>query len=175
MTDEIENINEGVDTENKNPTGHRAPLTWQGHEYLHFEKTTEWYWILGLFAVAGAVTALIFKNLLFAIFILVMSFVLAIFASRKPEEVTFSITQRGVLVNERLYPYQSLKSFGMEDSIHGRAPKLILESNKILTSSLIIPLDNVHPNDVHDFLFNFLPEEDHVEPLIHKIMEWLGF
>jgi hypothetical protein len=164
--------------ENTNPentTGAKQPITWRSYEYLHFEKNAEWYWALGLITVSGAITALIFKDVLFAIFILIAGFVLAIFASRKPEEVEFSITQRGVKINEKLYPYKSLKSFGIDELTPKHTPQLILEQNHNLSPDIIIPLDKVDADKVHDFLSSFLPEEDHEEPLIHKIMEWLGF
>lgn len=153
----------------------RESITWEGKEYVHFDKTSEWFWALGLIAVAGAVTSLIFKNLLFAIFILLAAFVLAIFASRKPEDVIFAITQRGVRINEKFYPFQSLKSFGIEEIGPKHTPKLILEVKSVFVPNIIIPIEGVDLDRVHDFLFTFLPEEDHEEPLSHKIMEWLGF
>lgn len=153
----------------------REPITWEGKEYIHFDKTSEWFWSLGLIAVAGAVTSLVFKNLLFAIFILIAAFVLAIFAARRPEDVTFTITQRGVLINTKLYPFQSLSSFSIEEIGPNHIPKLILEAKSIFVPNIIIPLDDVDIDHVHDFIFTYLPEGDHEEPLSHKIMEWLGF
>ena len=153
----------------------RKPIVWKDHEYTHTEKNSDWYCALGLITVAAAVTAIIFNNVLFAIFILVVAFVLAIFASRKPDEVTFSITQRGVKVNDKLYPFKAIKSFGIEE-IHPNHPaKLIIEPVAILSTTVIIPLKNTEPDEIHDFLSTFLPEEDHTEPLTHKVMEWFGF
>jgi|SRR3989339_1605670 len=163
----------------ENPTSKdkvvKKPIEWKGHEYTHFEKGSDWYWSLGLVAVAGSVAALIFKNVLFAIFILIAAFVLAIFASRKPNEVSFAISQRGLRIDDVLYPFQSLKSFGIEELTPKHIPRLIFKSKKIFALDIIIPLEHVHANEVHDFLINFLPEDEHYEPLVHKVMEWLGF
>lgn len=167
-------MEERINTQ-ENKSNAKSPMVWSGHEYLHFEKNTEWYWALGLIVVSGAITSLIFKNILFAIFILIAGFVLAIFATRKPEEVTFSITQRGIKIDDKLYPYKALKSFGIDELTPKHTPQLILEQNHQFSSDIIIPLENVDADEVHDFLSSFLPEEDHEEPLIHKIMEWLGF
>lgn len=152
----------------------RQPITWDAHEYLHTDKDHDWYWALGLIAVAGAVASLLFSNVLFAILILISAFVLAVFASRKPNLVTFAVTQRGVRIDDALYPYQSLTSFGIDDS-HPTTPKLILESRKKLAPKLTIPIEADMADDIHDFLINFLPEEDHAEPLTHRVMEYLGF
>lgn len=153
----------------------RKPIEWKGHEYSHFEKGSDWYWALGLVSVAAAVTAIIFKDVLFAIFILIAGFVLAIFASRKPNEVSFALTQRGIRIDDKLYPYQNLKSFGIEEISPNHIPRLILASKHALTLDIIIPLEHVDANEVHDFLLNFLEEDDHTEPLVHRVMEWLGF
>jgi hypothetical protein len=153
----------------------KTPITWTGHEYLHFEKTSEWFWALGLISVAGSVTALIFGNVLFAILILIAAFVLAIFAAREPNEVTFTLSQRGLRIDDKMYPFKAFESFGIEEFSPNHMHKLILEPKHIYALSIIIPLEGVDSDEVHDFLLNFLPEEDHEEPLIHKIMEWLGF
>lgn len=152
----------------------RTPLEWEAHEYLHTEKGHDWYWALGLIAVAGAVASLLFSNVLFAVLILISAFVLAIFASRKPNAVRFAVTQRGVRIDDTLYPYQTLTSFSIDDS-HPHTPKLILESKKIFVPKMTIPLEGVHPDEVHDFLVSVLPEGDHAEPLTHRVMEYLGF
>lgn len=166
--------NEGASIEESKSTI-RQPISWKAHEYTHFEKTAEWFWALGLIVVSGALIALVYHNLLFSIFILLAGFVLAIFASRHPHEVDFAITQRGIRVDDTLYPFQSLESFGIEESTHHQPHKLIISSKKTFLPNIVIPLENVNENEVHDFLISFLPEEDHVEPLTHKVMEFLGF
>jgi len=165
------------DEERERPraTSARAPIQWKAHEYVHTEKTSEWYWAVGLIAVAGSVGALLFNNVLFAIFILVAAFVLALLATQKPKHIEFAVTQRGIRIDTTLYPYSTLESFAIDESASNNTPKLILESRKIFAPNLIIPIEDVDPDDVHDFIANFLPEEDHYEPLTHRVMEWLGF
>jgi hypothetical protein len=153
----------------------RPPLEWEAHEYLHTEKAPDWYWALGLIAIAGAVAALTFNNVLFAVFILIAAFFLAIFAARKPNTVRFAVTQRGVRIDDLLYPFSSLESFAIDELTPEHTPKLILESRKIFVPRIVIPIEGVSADDVHDFLLDFLHEEDHVEPLTHHFMGWLGF
>ena len=153
----------------------REPISWDAHEYVHVEKTPDWYWALGLIAVAGTVAAILFQNLLFAVLILVMAFVLALFAKRKPEVFRFSVTQRGVRIDDTLYPYSSLEWFSIDELSPNHVPKLILNPKHFFAPVIVIPILDVDPDEVHDFLIAFLDEEDHPEPVIHRIMEWLGF
>jgi hypothetical protein len=139
------------------------------------DKGAEWYWALGLITIALAVAAIMFNNMLFAVFWLVAGFALALFAARKPKLVKFAVTQRGVRVDESLYPFQSLESFAIDELSPNHTPKLILQPKTKFAMRVIIPLESVDADHVHDFLREFLPEEDHVEPLSHRVMEWLGF
>ncbi len=153
----------------------RPPIQWKAHEYVHTEKTTEWYWALGLIAVAGSAGALLFNNVLFAVFILVAAFVLAVLATQQPKHIEFAVTQRGVRIDDTLYPYSSLESFAIDEVSPHHTTKLILESRKTFAPTLVIPIEDIDPDEVHDYVAAFLPEDDHYEPLLHRVMEWLGF
>jgi len=153
------------------------PLVWEADEHVHTDKGKDWYWALGLMAVALAVGALLFNNVLFAVFVLVAAVVLAMLASQKPRRVTFAVTQRGVRVDDKLYPYQSIETFGVEeqDVNSTDADKLILQLKSNFAMNVIIPLVGVDSDEVHTRIGAFVPEEDLVEPLTHRVMEALGF
>lgn len=150
------------------------PLTWQAYEYVHREKSNDWFWALGIIAVGGAIAAIFLHNLLFALLILVAGVALGLFAAREPDLVTFAITRRGVRINEDLYSYQNLDGFWIEDISEAHVPKLLLKSKKILMPMLVIPIEKVEPEDVYAALLYFLPEEELHEPFAHKIMEFVG-
>lgn len=157
------------------PTEVKNTLSWQAHEYVHVEKTPDWFWALGLVAVAAFVAALLLNNILFAVLILLIALVLGLFAARKPNVVRFSITPRGIRIDDTLYTYQNIKSFAIEELSPDHTPKLIIAPRGIIAPMLVIPIVDVSPDDVHDLLRTFLPEAEHGEPLSHRVMEWLGF
>ena len=49
-------------------------LSWQAHEYHHTEKTSDWYWIVGIVTVSLALICIIYNNIILGILILVSSF-----------------------------------------------------------------------------------------------------
>jgi hypothetical protein len=151
------------------------PITWKCKEYEHSEKSAEWFWALGLIGVAGAVASIMFNNVLFAIFILIAVFVLALYASRKPEEFTFTLTQRGLRIEDKLHPFNTFKAFGIEEFSEKHTPKLIFDTKKLFALDIVIPLVGVDLDEVHDLLLDFLPEDELEEPVVHKFMEWFGF
>ena len=65
----------------------QSQLEWRAFEHEHIHKSSDWFWALGIIAIAGAVTAIIFNNILFAIIILVGAFTLSVHAVKKPNLV----------------------------------------------------------------------------------------
>lgn len=154
----------------------KGPFIWETYEYFHQEKTNDWYWALAIIAISAAVISLIFGNILFALLILLGSFTLALFGARKPNIIRFEINTTGLLIGSTLYPYNSLHSFWVEDNNHlGVQSKVLFRSRKLAVPLLVIPLDGIHPEELRDFLFDHLPEEEHSEPLSQKLLEYLGF
>src|SRR3989339_740914 len=92
-------------------------ISWETIEYLHREKTNDWYWIVGIITVSVALIAIILNNVIFAILIIVSSFTLSLFASKKPEIITIEIGETGITVGKNNYPYKELESFWIEISL----------------------------------------------------------
>jgi len=148
-------------------------ITWSAPEYEQKEKSADWYVAFGIIAISTSVASFFLGNMLFAILILIGAFTLAMYSMREPGVMDMALSSRGVIVNNKIYQYNSLESFWVEE--YGKEPKIIIQSEKALMPYIIIPLGDADPDDVRDFLFEYLEEEEHVEPLSHKLMDYLGF
>jgi len=149
-------------------------LSWQTYEYVQKKRRVEWFWAVGIIAVAVIVVSIIFQNFLFAILVLLSVFTLFLFASREPRLVTFSITARGILAGKLLYPYTSLESFCISKT-DPESINLLVKTTKNLSPLITIPLSNVNPDDVGGLLAQYLAEEELSQPPLQKIMDSLGF
>ena len=118
----------------------RDSISWRGQEYFFIEKSPDWFWTLGIIAIAGAVAAAIWGNVLFAILILVGAFALAMFAARQPEEVSFEISPKGIRTGDTLYPYPSLDVFWVEHEDEEEDAKLLVRSKKLMMPLIVVPL-----------------------------------
>lgn len=155
----------------------RPSIKWQGHEYVHSEKSADWFWTLGIIAVAAAVAAILFGNALFALLILLGAGVAGMYAARHPDEVTFELSNKGLRTDDTLFPYGSLDAFWIddEDPDDDIPPKLILRSKKVLMPLLIVPIPfEIPQTEVRALLLQYLPETRLEEPVAHKLMERLG-
>ncbi len=149
-------------------------IMWEALEYEHKDKTPDWFWILGLVSLTLIVSAIIYKNILFAALIVVGAFTMALYAVRKPRFINFEINDKGVVIKNTLYPYKHLHSFCPREDNRGR--KIIFQSKKSIMPHFSIPVPaNVNFERAKTLLLKNIPEDDHPESLSEVIMNSLGF
>src|SRR3989344_5288870 len=150
------------------------PLHWQAYEYELRERSTDWFWAVGIITVAIVVTAIIFNNVLFALVMFLGGFSLSLYAARPPHIMDIVLDEVGVRVNDYFYPYRTLESFWVEE--HIEIPRLFLKSQRLIMPYIIVPLDeDLDPAKVKRFLERHLPEVFHSESIFEKLLERLGF
>ena len=149
-------------------------IRWETPEYHHAEKSADWHWIVWIIAGFSALAAILLGNLVFGILIVIATFALMIHASRPPELIECEADKAGVKVGNILYPYSSLEAFGIDHEAFS-FPRLVMRSVKTLSPIIIIPLENVDTDLLAQFLAQYIPDENLREPVMHKIMEYLGF
>jgi hypothetical protein len=148
-------------------------LQWEALEHAHREKTTDWYWALGIVSVTMAVISIILSNILFAVLILVASFTLMLHGDKKPRILKFEIKRQGIVIDNMLYPYSTLDCFWIEE--HEESPKVLFKSQKLFVPLLVIPLSSdIHPDVVRDALSMEILEKEIHEPFAQKVMEKFG-
>lgn len=148
-------------------------ISWQSSEYFHTEKSTDWYWIVGIVSISLAIIAIIFDNLIFGILIIISTFTLTLLASRKPAVVDVELDNTGVTIGKTKYPYKSLHSFWIESkNFH---PRILIKSSKVLMPLLIIFIEEEREEEIKNFLLKNLKEEELSEPLFEKLLIYLGF
>ena len=148
-------------------------IQWHAPEYIHTDKTADWYWIVCTITVSIILIAIILENLIFGLLIAVSAFTLTLFASRKPLVVPIEINSLGVNVGDTHYPLGNLESFWVET--RDRHHRVLIKSKKTLMPYIVILIDEVSPESVREVLAQYLPEEEHSEPLLEKILIYFGF
>ena len=89
-------------------------VQWQASEYPHRDHTPAWYAGLGVVTVLLVLVAIfVFDSISFAILIPVMAVALVIYVHRPPAIIDYVVSRKGLYVNDRLFPYDQFKSFGI--------------------------------------------------------------
>ncbi len=148
-------------------------ISWKAYEHAYTEKGSEWYWAVGIITFTAAVLAIIFGNIIFALFLIISGVALSIHASKPPRLIEYSINDRGIVVGDRLYTFLDLESFWIEHN--HPLPHALVKSHKFFMPYLHIPIDEVDPEEVRKILLKYIAETEHSEPVSVKILESLGF
>ncbi len=150
-----------------------APIRWRAYEHEHVERTSDWYWGLGIFPVCTGLISAIFGNALFAILILVAAATLGILAQSPPPLVEFELSDRGIRVEETMHRYEEVISFWVEDH-DADPPILLVDTIKWMSPNLVIPIHGADPKLIRAYLLERTDEVPMKEPVWHKILEFFG-
>lgn len=149
-------------------------IQWQAPEFEKYEKGPAWFIVSGIFALIVFTVVIIMKNFIFAILIVIMVFVIYIYALKEPRLVTFKISGNGIAVNDKIYSFEELKSFWIFFE-PPETKELSVRSKKWLMPLIKIPLDRQDPTLIRSALIKFIPEQTQEQSVIDVIARNLRF
>ena len=153
-------------------------FSWTALEYEEREKSTDWFWALGIIVVAGAITAIIYDNYFFAVLLVLGGVMLGIFAKKKPNLINYELNEKGLKVENLFYPYDRIKSFFVQghNEHQGHKPTLFIKSERVFMPIISIPIDNAWVDDIQSLMLEKnVKEEEMREHFSDKVMEYFGF
>ncbi len=147
---------------------------WEGRQYTFEEKGADWYWALGIITTAIIIVCVLFGNIILALVVFAGAAALALEASRGSRVHSFAITDRGVVVDQRLYPYEDMLSFAvLEYADESLPPSLSIKTKHFLAPHLLIPIVGNDPVVIYDFFLPLVPEGKHHESVFDHLIELL--
>lgn len=148
-------------------------ISWNAPEHLQNEKSNDWYWVVGIITLALIAVCIIFGQFITALFFLVAVSVLVLHASYPPRIIHYEINDRGIVADDKLFPFLSVDSFWIPHDIW--PPRILVKSRKILMPLMVIFIDQVDPEEVREILLHYIAEKEHREPLFKLLLERWGF
>jgi hypothetical protein len=149
-------------------------IEWQAPEYIFYEKSSDWFWAVGIITIAVFLAALFLKSFLFAVLIILAGFSIALYGARVPKKISFLVGPGGIKIKDRMYDYENLKSFWIEYNPPIKK-ELIIESKKKFIPHITILIEDINPEKLRNYLLQFLPEEKKEESLISIFFRWINF
>lgn len=147
-------------------------LRWSAYEHEHIERSSDWFWALGIIAISVALVSILFHNFFFAVVIVIAAAILAMIANVPPDLIEFELSDRGIRTGDTLHRFEEVISFWVEEETD--RPLLLVDTTKIMAPNLIIPLEHVDPRMVRAFMQERATEARMKEPLSHKVLEFFG-
>lgn len=147
---------------------------WEAQGYVFEEKGSDWYWGLGIIAVAAAVASVLFGNIILGLLIIAAAGTLALSMAKKPRVHRFSISDEGVAIDENLYTYDDIVSYSVLEYLDpAMPPALSLRTHKLLAPHLLIPIADHDPLEIYEFFADHVEEGKHDESIVDRIIELL--
>lgn len=149
---------------------------WEGREYNHNPKSTDWYWALGIIGVAATIASVLFGNYLFALLIIIATAALALHAAKQPPLHRFRLTEQGIVIGDDLHPFERMVSFSVLEDVEGEYPPMVsIKNESWLSPHLIIPLAGVDADMVYAYFLEHVDEDEHTHSFSDLVAAWLGF
>lgn len=154
--------------------GGTVVFEWQGKNFGPDERGSDWYWALGIVAVAGIVASVLFGNVILALVIGAAAITLALQAIKRPRIHRFAVTDVGVVIDDNLYPYERMLHFSVLEYIDPTLPPaLSIKTSNLLAPHLLIPIVGPDPVEVYEYISLHLEEGNHHESFFDHLVDMM--
>jgi len=157
-----------MDNEKKVQTSKSRAIVWEAEEFKTYKRDSNWYILVSVILILiAAYTIYIQKWVLLAVVIMV-GVVMYMSGSIKPRKIKYLVDDSGVLIGERLFGYDELKSFWFSDASGENKLNLISTIKLMPVISIMINLGD--KEKIREILAKYLPEsKNQGEDWIDKI------
>lgn len=149
-------------------------LEWVAPEFVKYKREKSWFILPGLVALALIIIAIILKNFLFTVGIIIAAFIVYFYAVKEPRKIKFSISGKGIQVDNQIFPFENLKSFWIFYN-PPEIKELSVRSKKMFIPYIKLPLGDQNPAEIRKLLLRFIPERKHQESMVDTWARRLRF
>lgn len=147
---------------------------WDAVEFAHREKSTDWYWGLGIAILTGCILSLIAHNYLLAVLLMIGGILLSIYANDRPRSVHVELSARGIKMNDALYTYETLKSFWMYQDHQNHNRLIIVTGRPVMPERIVTLPDTISPLELRNHLLKFMEEKETKPSIIDVLVDAIG-
>lgn len=166
MMNETVKIKVQIENNTSETSADFSEINWEIEEPDFTPKTTEWFWALGILALALIVFSILLKNYLLIIIIALAIFIIYSSKNKKPELINFRLDNDGLYIEYKFYPYDGFESFWIFEAHADKERELALRYKRHLAPLLILPFHSDDEPKIRKILNEYLPESEEQESLI---------
>ncbi len=137
---------------------HPEYLGWDFFEHKKYERGTLWYAGMSVAGLGLLIYAVVSANFLFAFIVILFALVTYLASLGDHSKSRFAVTEGGVRVGGRLYPFREIRRFWFIYEPPA-VKSLYLETRSVVEPRLVIDLDEMNPNEVRTILARFVRED----------------
>lgn len=150
------------------------PISWTASEFIDHEKNHSWFFAVGgATLLIAAVAYVLTRDVVSVVVTLTAGGLLAVSGARKPHTLSFQLSDQGLQVGSKYYPFSDFKSFTVLE-------EGALSSIQLLPSRRFMPsLSIYYPPDQEEAIVNslgtILPHEDRERDAVDRLMRRIKF
>lgn len=148
-------------------------ITWEASEYIHNDKGGGWLISLIVVVLLAAGIAVWFGAWTFVVLILVMGVAFGVFAFRRPHTLTYSLTNEGIHIADKMYPYSDFRAFGILED--GAFYTMTFIPVRRFSPALSVYFAEADGEKIVDIVGDHLPMQDIQPDAIDNFMRRLRF
>ncbi len=133
-----------------------AVLSWISPETIKHERGLTWKILTSLFIALSLAWGIVYGSWTFSLAIFLFVIVYYLVHLEHPKDVEVKVSELGVKVGSRKYPYSRIKAFWILYEPHIRTLNLRVSGDVI--SDITIQLGHQHPAELRGFLMERIPE-----------------
>ncbi len=148
-------------------------LEWSMPEYIFKNKSNDWYWSVGIIALALVALAYFINNFFFAVIAIIGGFAMMLLGAKKPVVLNVKVSPKGITINKTIFLMEDIESFCLNEDLP-EEPRLFIKLKKGLSRFVSIPINKGEEKRAEDFLKKFLVEETLSESFTLILTRLLG-
>ncbi len=125
---------------------------------------------MGIVGLSLVVFSFLSQNYLFAIIIILFGIIIFLQDRNEPIEIPFAVAETGIILGNKYYRYSELKDFWL---IYNppEVKVLYFSLDNTFKHRLSIPLDDIDPRPIHEYISRFVKEnlDEEDEPFSDKM------
>ena len=145
---------------------------WSFEEKKAAARGLFWYVGLGLAATALLIFAILQKNYLFLLFIILAVVVYYLMNREGANRHIIRINNQNVSIDSKTFPHEELKGFGYLEKHNGEY--LIFETSSFAQKYILVPLKK-DKEKIVEFLKKHLPQKEYEEGFLDTLEDFLKF
>lgn len=151
-----------------------ALVQWSASEFVDYQKNAGWYvaFLFGIL-VLGAIVFAVTRDFISTGSIILVGILFMTFAARKPRVLTYSIDESGIRIGDKLYGFDSLRSFAVIDE--GKFHSISLLPLKRFMPPVSMYFEPQDESRIASALGSFLPKEDRNQDFVDRLMHRIRF
>ena len=156
-------------------TKNQNSISWQAPEFKHYKKNAGWYvTLISITILIIGFFVIIQKDYFAAITIAILAVMIIYFSRQKPQIIEIHLTNKDVHQGNLHIPYKQIKHFWIVNKEPHKT--LNFETSAYMNRLMVVELDEQDPDEIREFLLDFLPEHEDTEPtMTQRVIHWFKF